>query len=140
MDEADLEGLFEVESAAGGHELEGAGAADDASEALCSSSAGKNPQIHFRKADFARALAGDANVAGEGNFETTAHGVAVERGDDQFGSLLEAAESLVGVEAEIVFEVGSGRGKHGNVRAGAEEFVAFAADKEYLDGFVEASF
>ncbi len=140
MDEADLKGFFEFESAAGGHEFEGTGATDDAGKALGASGARKNAEIYFREADLAGAFAGNANVTGESDFETAAYSVAVERGDDQFGSLLEAAERFVGMEAEIVFEVGGGGRKHGNIRTSAEEFVAFAADEEYLNGFIEAGF
>jgi len=81
---------------------------------------------------------GDADVAGQGDFQTAADSVTVECGDDEFGSLLETAKRFVGVETEIVFELRVGLGEHGNAGAGGEELLASAADDDDVDGLVHA--
>src|SRR6516225_8125911 len=48
--------------------------------------------------------------------------MAVDRGDHQFGSMLQAQQRLVGVEAEVVFERGVHRSQHLDIGAGGEEF------------------
>jgi hypothetical protein len=49
--------------------------------------------------------------------------VTVERRDHQLGRLLEPHERLVGVQAEVVLELGIGLLEHPDVGAGAEELV-----------------
>jgi hypothetical protein len=81
---------------------------------------------------------GDADVAGQGDFQTATDGMAIEGRDDQFGSLLETAERFVGVEAEIVFELRVGLGEHGDAGARGEKLFASAADDDDVDGLVHA--
>jgi hypothetical protein len=133
-----FEGFFEAEGAAGGHEFESPGASNGAGKALCAASAGENAEIHFGKADLAALFFGDADVAGEGNFETATDSVAVKGSDDKFGSLLETAKRFVGVEAEIVFELRVGLCEHRDAGARGEKLFASAAHDDNVDGLVHA--
>ena len=92
--------------------------------------AGHEPEIGFRQADLAFALARDADVAGERDLEAAAHGVTVERGDDELRRLLEAIERFVGVKAKVVLEGLVDLGKHLDVGTGAEETIAVAGQDD----------
>src|SRR5271168_2127350 len=104
MNESELQRLFEAEGLADGHQFEGAGAPDHARKALRAACAGTHAQIYFGKADFSGVLARYANIAGERDFQSAAYGMSIQRSDHQLRRLLEARESLVGVQAEIIFE------------------------------------
>jgi hypothetical protein len=138
VDKAHFEGFFEAEGAAGGHEFQGARAADGAGKTLRATGAGKDAKIHFGQTNLAAFLFGDANVAGEGDFEAAADGMAIESGDDELGRLFEAAEGFIGVEAEIVFELGIGFRQHRDAGPSGEEFFASAADDDDVGAFVHA--
>ena len=136
MDEAEAGGLLDGQIAAFDHELERLSAAEDAAEALGAAGAGEDTERdfgHAHEVGLLAALLADAQVAGEGDLEPAADGVAVERGDHQLGGVLEAEEGLVRVEAEGVLLLGLQRLEVVDVRAGAEEAVARAADDDDVD-------
>src|SRR5829696_1950078 len=126
VDDADPLRLLEVDQAAGDHQLDRRALADAAGEALGAAGAGEHAEVDLGQADLAGALFGDQDVRRHGDLEAAAHGVAFEGRDDQLGRLLQAVQRLVGVQAEVVFEVGIGGLQHVDVGAGAEELVAFA--------------
>ena len=111
---------------------------DDARQALGAAGAGQHAEGDLGQADLDRPLARDAQVARERDLEAAAHGVAVERGDDELRRLLEAQQRLVGVEAEVVLERLVRLFEHVDVGAGAEELLAVAGDDEDVDVVVEA--
>src|SRR5580704_11448811 len=138
MNEPELQGLFESEGLADGHQLEGPRAPDHTGKPLGATRAGKYAEIHFRQADFSCVLAGDANVAGERDFESASDRMSVQRGDYQLRRLFEARERFIRMQAKIIFEFRSGGGEHRDARAGAKEFVALAAQDDYVNTFVHA--
>src|SRR5271169_627249 len=79
VDEAHFEGLFEAEGAAGGHEFQSPRAAHGAGKTLGATRAREDAEIYFGQPDFAAFFFGDADIAGESNFQSTADGVAVQR-------------------------------------------------------------
>lgn len=116
-------------------------AAEDAAEPLGATGARKDAERdlgHAHQVWFLAALLADAQITGEGDFEPAAHGVSVERGDHQFGGVLEAQERLVGVQAEGVLLLGRERLQVVDVGPGAEETIARAADHDDVDLRVHA--
>ena len=91
---------------------------------------GQHAERDLGQADLAGVLARDAQVAGHRDLEAAADGVAVQRGDDELGRVLEADERLVGVQAEEVLEARRDGVEHADVRAGREELVALAAQDD----------
>ena len=59
--------------------------------------------------------------------------MAVQRRDDQLRCLLEPGQRLVGVQAEVVLEVGIRVLEHPDIGAGAEELLAGAAEHDDVD-------
>src|SRR6185436_16611353 len=92
-------------------------------EALGAAGAGQDAEADLGEADLPRASAGDAEITGQRDLEAAADGVAVERRDAELRRVLQAAQSLVGVEAEVVFEARVGFAQRIDVGAGAEELL-----------------
>ena len=66
--------------------------------------------------------------------------MAVDSGDYQFGRLLQAIKSFVRVQTEVILELRSHFAEHGDVSAGAKEFLARPGDYDYLCALVHACF
>jgi hypothetical protein len=74
----------------------------------------------------------------ERDLEAAADRVPVQRCEHELRRLLEAAERLVRVQAEVVLEARSDLAEHPDVRSGAEELVAGAGQHDDVDRVVEA--
>ena len=120
------------------HQLHRARLADEAREPLRAARAGQHAERDLGQADLAAVLPRDAEVRGHRHLEAAADGVAVQRGDHELRRLLEAVERLVGVQAEVVLELGIGVLEHADRRAGAEELLARAGEHDDVDGRVHA--
>src|SRR5882724_1736680 len=138
VDDADLLGLLEGDEAAGDHEVDGQVLAHPAGQALGAAGAGEDAQVDLGQADLAGVALGDEQVRGHGDLQPAAHGVPFERRDDQLGGLLQAVQGLVGVEAEVVLEVGVRSLQHVDVGPGAEELLPLAVQHQHIDVLVEA--
>src|SRR5579885_3737830 len=103
VDEAEVERLLEAEQLALGHQFDGLVFWQGASHALRATGAGQHAEGDFRQANLACVALSDADIAGQGDFQPAADGVAVQGGDYQLGRLLQPRQRLVGVQAEVVF-------------------------------------
>ena len=74
---------------------DGRGLAHHAGQALGPARSGQHAEGDLRQADGAAALARDAQVAGHGELEAAADGVAAQGRDDELGGLLQGREGLV---------------------------------------------
>src|SRR5438093_6339066 len=138
VDDPELEPPLEVEGLAGHHQLDRRALVDEAREPLRAAGPRQDAERDFRQPDLAGALARDPDVGGHRDLESPAHGVAVQRRDHQLGSVLEAVEGLVGVEAEVVLERRIHGLEHVDVRAGAEKLLPRPPDHEHVDALLEA--
>ncbi len=94
---------------------------------------GKHSQVHFRQANFARVLAGDPQVGGHGDFQSSANAMAIDRGNHQFRRVLQAKQHFVGMKAEIIFECGIHTGKHFDIRARGEKLISRSGEDDHID-------
>src|ERR1700730_13319621 len=138
MNQTNLERLFKVEGPAGGHKLESFGPPDHARESLRPAGSRQDAEVDLGQADLPTFLLGNANVAGQGDFQAAANRMAIERRDYQLGGLLEPAKRFVCVKTEVVFEVRVGLRKHGNARTRGEKVLARASNNDDMDVLVHA--
>src|SRR6185436_3896634 len=138
VDDPDLLRLLEVDEPAGDHQVDRQVLADAAGQPLGAAGAGEHAQVDLGQAGLAGALLGNQDVGGHGDLEPAADRVPFERREDQLGGLLQAVQGLVGVQTEVVLEVGVGPLEHVDVGAGAEEFLALAGEDDDMDLAVEA--
>ena len=89
--------LLDVEVLPFDDELHRLGLPDRAREPLRASGPREDAERHLRQADLERAGPGDAEVARERDLEPAADRVAVDRGEDELGRVLEPEERLIGV-------------------------------------------
>src|SRR3989442_14702188 len=66
--------------------------------------------------------------------------MTVQGSNDQFGSLLQPAKRLTGLQAEVILISRIGFGEHGDARAWAEEFFSGTANQEHVHALVHARF
>src|SRR5712692_8286532 len=62
--------------------------------------------------------------------------MAIESRNDQFRRLLQPQERLIGVQAEVILELGARRPKHVDIRTGAEKFLARAAQNDHMSAVI----
>src|SRR5207253_124899 len=121
-----------------GHQLDGLRPPERARQPLGAAGAWQDSERDLRQADLSRVHARDAQIAGEGDLQSAAHAVSVDRRDHELRRLLQPAERLVRVQAEVVLEVGSTLLKHLDIRPRAEELVARACQHQDVDGFIHS--
>src|SRR5580704_9176574 len=89
VDDAELLRLYKRERVARHHQLDGLALAYHPREPLRTTGAGEHAEIHLGQTNLAGVLASDANVGRHGDFQATAHAVAVNRGDHQLRRVLQ---------------------------------------------------
>ena len=132
--------LVEGDHLAADAPLESPHLAQGSNQTLGSSRSWKDSEIDLGKADLASFSPADAEVAGECDFQASTNTVPVEDCDRQLGRLFQAAESLVGMEAEVVLPLTGDLAEHADVSASAEETVATSAQQDHLGPVVKAGF
>ncbi len=96
---------------------------DEPREPLRAAGAGQHAERDLGQADLAGVLrARCADVGGQRDLEPAADGVAVQRGDHELRRLFEPVQRLVGVQAEVVLEVGVGVLEHPDVAPAQKNF------------------
>src|SRR5438105_1294484 len=123
IDQPERLSLVDRERRRFGHQLDGLRPPERARQPLGAAGAWQDSERDLRQTDLSRVHARDAQIAGERDLQAAAHAVPVDRRDHELRRLLEPAERLVRVQAEIVLEVGSTLLKHLDVGTGAEELV-----------------
>ena len=103
---AEIQGFVKGHGAARGDQLHGACITDQARQALRAAHARLQPQVHLRQSDPTGVPLGNADIAGQGQLQTSAHGVSVESGDHQFGGHLQPPGGLIRVKREVIEVVG----------------------------------
>src|SRR5207245_11254662 len=93
--EADRRGLVGGESRAEEHELFRLGLTDDADEALTAAGPGDETQVDLRLAEL-RPTRGDPEIACEGDLETAAETVPVDRGNRRLREIREVGDDRLG--------------------------------------------
>ncbi len=96
------------------------------------------PRLISAKPIAAAFLLGDADVAGHGDFQAAADGVAVDRRNDDLRGVFQAHEHFVAVQREVVFETERLAREHVDVGAGGEKLFDLAGDDDGVDIVVEA--
>src|SRR5213595_3013988 len=104
VDEVELLGAVEREQLPLRHQLDRAGLPDEPRQPLRSPSAREYSEIHLGESNLARVLLREPDVARHRDLQAAADGMAIQSGDRQLGRLLEAVESLVGVQTEEELE------------------------------------
>ena len=98
--------LLEGDQAAGDHQLDGAGLADEAGEALGAAGAGEHAEGDLGQADLAGAFLAIRMSAAMAISRPPPTVCPSSAAMHQLGRLLQAVQRLVGVQAEVVLEVG----------------------------------
>src|SRR6185437_8254872 len=124
VDDAESFSFVEIEGLTQSHQFNCLGFSYQASKPLSPARAWQYSQVHFGKTDFACILARNADVGGHGYLQAAADAVSVDSGNHQFGSVLEAQQGFIGMEAKIILVGGIHTGKHVDIRARGEELVA----------------
>ena len=66
--------------------------------------------------------------------------MSVQRGNDQFRRLLQAEQSFVGVQAEVVLECGIDAGQHLDICASGEKLLSRPGEHDHVRIVVHAGF
>src|SRR5947208_5570372 len=106
-----------------GHQLDRLRPPERTRQPLGATGARQYSERDLRQTDLPSVDARDAQIAGERDLQSAAHAVSVDRRDHELRRLLQPAERLVRVEAEVVLEVWGAVTKHLDVGTGAEELV-----------------
>jgi len=113
--------------------------ADETGNSLRAARARQDTEGDLWESDLAGIFLGDAQVCCHGDLESAAYRMTVQSSQHQLGRLLESVQGLVGMQAEVVLEVGIGALQHVDVGAGAEELLPQAGEYQDVDVGVEPS-
>ncbi len=113
-------------------------AADLPREPLGSARSRQHAELDFGKADLPAVLFRDAQIRGESDFEASAHGMPIERRNDQLRRLFQPVQRLVRMKAEGVLEARRRAVEHVDVGARAEELLPGAAQNDHVNRVVHA--
>ena len=122
---ADPRGGLPVHHLTRENHLQGSTQADQTSQPDGPSIAGNDPEPHLGKAE-SRPLAGNPEMAGEGQLAPTTEGVPADRRDHRLGEALDPTENPLAVTTDLYPGEGVHLGQHPDVRAGDKRLFSRA--------------
>src|SRR5215213_3776975 len=132
VDEAEVVGVLRVDHVAREDQLHRLTLADESRQALGAAAAGDDAEVDLGLAE-ARRLAGDADVAGEGQLAAAAEAEAVDHGDDRLGEGVHGGEERAR-RHHVALRDGGAPHELTDVGAGDESLLARAGDDDDADG------